>query len=66
VIVARAPLIVSFVASLFGYTIAEPAAAGQEVDATVSALNAIRPIFAAAIAIAVGEVVAWAVRRVRG
>jgi hypothetical protein len=66
VVVARAPMIVAFVASLFGYTVAEPAAAGQEVDASMSALNAVRPIFAAAIAVAVGEVVAWAARRVRG
>ena len=32
-------------------------------DAAVSALNAVRPIFAAAIAVAIGEVVAWAARR---
>jgi YjbE family integral membrane protein len=66
VLVARAPMIIAFVASLLGYSIAEPAPAGHEVDASLSALNAIRPIFAAAIAVAIGEVVAWGMRRMRG
>jgi hypothetical protein len=32
----------------------------------LSTLHAVRPIFAAAIAVAIGEVVAWAARRVKG
>jgi YjbE family integral membrane protein len=65
IVVARAPMIVAFVASLFGYSIAEPNVEGHEVDATLSVLHAVRPIFAAAIAVAIGEVVAWLVRRAR-
>jgi hypothetical protein len=64
VLVARAPLIVTFVASLFGYSFAE--AGGGEAhaaDAMAATLNAIRPIFAAAIAVAIGEVAAWGARR---
>lgn len=63
VLVSRAPLILTFIVSLFGYVMAEPGAEVHEVDAAVSALNAVRPIFAAAIAVAIGEVVAWAARR---
>jgi YjbE family integral membrane protein len=65
VLVARASMIVAFVASLLGYSVAQPGVAGEEVDATLSILHAVRPIFAAAIAVAIGEVVAWLVRRAR-
>jgi hypothetical protein len=66
VLVARAPMIVAFVAGLFGYSVGEAGAGGVEADASLSALHAVRPIFAAAIAVAIGELVAWAARRVRG
>ncbi|MSP67270.1 MAG: TerC family protein [Alphaproteobacteria bacterium] len=66
VLVTRAPLIVTSFASLFGYSIAEPAVDGVETHAALSALNAARPIFAAAIAVALGEVAAWCIWRVRG
>jgi hypothetical protein len=65
ILVARAWLIVSFVVSLFGYALAEPGVEGAEAaaDPMVAAITAIRPIFAAAIAVALGEIVAWAARR---
>jgi YjbE family integral membrane protein len=66
ILVARAPLIVTFLASLLGYSVAEQQVEGHEADVILSTLHAVRPIFAAAIAVAIGEVVAWAARRVRG
>jgi YjbE family integral membrane protein len=66
ILVARAPMIISFAVSIFGYVLAEPgpeAAADAAADPMVAAVTAIRPIFAAAIAVAIGEVVAWAARR---
>jgi YjbE family integral membrane protein len=66
VIVGRAPLIVSFGASLFGYTVGEQAVGGQEVNRALTMAYALRPLFAAAIAVALGELAAWLVRRLRG
>lgn len=65
VLVARAWLIVTFVASLFGYALAEPGPEGAEAaaDPMVAVITAVRPIFAAAIAVAMGEVAAWGARR---
>jgi YjbE family integral membrane protein len=65
ILVTRAALIISFVVSLFGYALAEPGVEGAEAsaDPMVAAITAIRPIFAAAIAVAIGEVVAWGARR---
>ena len=65
IIVTRAALIISFIVSLFGYVYAEPGVEGAEAsaDPMVALVTAVRPIFAAAIAVAIGEVVAWAARR---
>ena len=63
--VARAPLIVVTIASYFGYTLQTNPDAGAN-GTLASILQGLRPIFAAVIAIALGEVVAWVVRRMRG
>lgn len=67
IIVARAPLIVAFVLSLFGYAVGNDLVGGVEtVDTAQTVLKSVQPVFAAAIAIVVGELTAWAVRRMRG
>jgi hypothetical protein len=63
VLVSRAPLIIAFLASLLGYSLSEPPSDGHDTDVMMSVLHAVRPIFAAAIAVAVGEAVVWAARR---
>jgi YjbE family integral membrane protein len=65
IVVARAPLIVVTIASYFGYTLQTNPDAGAN-GTLASILQGLRPIFAAVIAIALGEVVAWVVRRMRG
>ena len=66
-IVARAPMIVAFVVSLFGVSVGEELlGTGGTADTMKSVLHAARPIFAAAIAIVVGELTSWIVRRLRG
>jgi hypothetical protein len=65
IVVARAPLIVTFIASLFGYSFAEAPGDAHATDAALAALHSIRPVFAAVIAVAFGELVAWAARRCR-
>lgn len=63
-LLARAPLIVTFVASAFGYAEGQPAAGSAEGMAG-SALDAVHPIFGAVIAIVIAETLAWVVRRAR-
>lgn len=65
-LVTRAPLIVSFVASIFGYNLGAEGTAEAPADAITHTMFAIRPLFAAAIAIVAGEIVGWAARRMRG
>jgi YjbE family integral membrane protein len=66
-LVARAPMIVAFVVSLFGVSMGEEMlGTGGSADTMQSVLHAVRPIFAAAIAIVVGELTSWVVRRLRG
>ena len=66
-IVARAPMIVAFMVSLFGVSAGdELIGAGAPGDTMHSILHAVRPIFVAAIAIVVGELTSWIVRRRRG
>ena len=67
-LVTQAPLIISVIGSVFGYVASEAAITGHEgdVSASASALQAVRPIFAAVIAVGLGEVVGWLARRVRG
>jgi hypothetical protein len=64
-VVTRAPLIVAAIASALGYNLTSEAS-GEDPSAMVSTMFAIRPIFAAAIAILVGEIVGWLARRMRG
>jgi YjbE family integral membrane protein len=64
-VVTRAPLIVATAASALGYNVSFETP-GQDPSAMVSTMFAIRPIFAAVIAILVGEVVGWLARRARG
>jgi YjbE family integral membrane protein len=67
VLVARAPMIVAFVLSLFGYSMGQEATgAAEPVDVSLAVLHGVRPIFAAAIAVVIGEVVSWLTRRSRG
>jgi predicted tellurium resistance membrane protein TerC len=66
-LVARAPMIVAFVVSLFGVSVGEEfLGTVQSPDAAQSIMHSIRPIFAAAIAIVVGELTSWLVHRARG
>jgi len=66
-LVARAPMIVAFVVSLFGVSVGEGLlGTGGSADAAHSVLHAVRPIFAAAIAVVVGELTSWVVHRLRG
>jgi len=65
VLLARAPLIVAFIASAFGYTEGMPAE-GDAAGMAGSALDAVRPIFGAVIAIVIAELLAWVMRRSRG
>ncbi|MPY76814.1 MAG: YjbE family putative metal transport protein [Alphaproteobacteria bacterium] len=65
-LVARAPLIVAFFVSLFGYSVGHNLlGVGESIDTARSVLHSVQPVFAAAIAIVFGEVTAWAVRRLR-
>jgi YjbE family integral membrane protein len=59
-------LVVTLVVSVVGYVVAEPGSQAAEAtsDPMVALITAIRPIFAAAIAVSVGEVVASAARRI--
>lgn len=66
VIATRAPLIVATVLSYLGYQAEGGAPAEGAEDMLASILHGLRPIFAAIIAIAVGEAVGWAARRWRG
>jgi YjbE family integral membrane protein len=64
VLVARAPMIVAFVLSLFGYSMGQEASgAAESVDVSQAVLHGVRPIFAAVIAIVLGEIVGRFVRR---
>jgi YjbE family integral membrane protein len=66
-LVARAPMIVAFVVSLFGVSVGEEfLGTVQSPDAAQSIMHSVRPIFAAAIAIVVGELTSWLVHRARG
>ncbi len=65
ILLARAPLIVAFIASAFGY--GEGMQGGADVGGmAASALDAVHPIFGAVIAIVVAELIAWMMRRARG
>jgi YjbE family integral membrane protein len=66
IIVARAPMIIAFFVSLFGYAVGHDLlGVGDTPDTAQSVLHSVQPVFAAAIAIVFGELAAWAVRRVR-
>jgi YjbE family integral membrane protein len=65
ILIARAPMIVAFIASAFGYSIAQPGADAEQA-AIFSVLSGLKPVLAAVIAIACGEAMAWVVRRMRG
>ncbi len=65
VMVTRAPLIVATVISYMGFQAEEVPGESHE-DIVAAIVLGLRPVFAAVIAVAVGEVVAWAVRRWRG
>jgi len=64
ILLSRAPMIVAFIASAFGYTQAGPNADAEGMAG--SALDAVHPIFGAVIAIAIAELLAWLMRRTRG
>jgi len=64
-LLARAPLIVAFIASAFGYSQGMPGE-GDGAGMAASALDAVRPIFGAVIAIVIAELLAWLARRARG
>ncbi len=61
----RAPLLVATGASALGYNAGFDAPGGDP-SAMVTTMLAVRPVFAAVIAVLIGELVAWAVRRSRG
>lgn len=65
-LLAQAPAIVGFFASLLGYAAATELAPEDVASATaIDLLKAIRPIFAAVVAVVLGNLVAWSVRRMR-
>ena len=64
-VVSRAPLLVATGASALGYN-AGFASPDTDPSAMVHTMLAVRPVFAAVIAVLIGEVVAWAARRMRG
>lgn len=65
-VAANAPLLIGFFASAFGYTLAtEPHSNEPMLDTAIDIMDAIRPILAAILAVAVGELVAWTVRKAR-
>ncbi len=64
ILLARAPMIVAFIGSAFGYTQGTPE--GDAAGMAGSALDAVHPIFGAVIAIAIAELLAWVMRRTRG
>lgn len=59
----RAPMVVSFVASAFGYGEGVAAANGHAGGVAGPALGAVRPIFGAVIAVVIAEALAWIARR---
>lgn len=63
-LVSRAPLIVATGASALGYNAGFDAAGDP--SAMVTTMLAVRPVFAAVIAVLIGEIVGWAARRLRG
>jgi YjbE family integral membrane protein len=65
ILVTRAPLIVASGASALGYNAGFDTSAGDP-SAMVQTMFAIRPVFAAVIAVLVGEMVGWLARRMRG
>jgi YjbE family integral membrane protein len=65
ILVTRAPLIVATIASALGYNVGVEGTA-EVPDPFGHTMFAIRPIFAAVIAILIGELVGWAARRMRG
>jgi YjbE family integral membrane protein len=70
ILITRAPMIVATIASALGYAVGEsppqPSDDAEGGSALLSVLYSLRPILAAVIAIAAGELVAAAVRRWRG
>jgi len=64
-VLTRAPLLVASAASALGYN-AGLDNSGGDPSAMVQTLFAIRPVFAAVIAVLVGEMVGWLARRMRG
>jgi YjbE family integral membrane protein len=65
ILVTRAPLIVASGASALGYNAGFDTSAGDP-SAMVQTMFAVRPVFAAVIAVLVGEMVGWLARRMRG
>jgi YjbE family integral membrane protein len=65
-LLAQAPAIVGFFASVFGYAAATELTPDDVASTTaIDLLKAVRPIFAAVVAVVLGNIVAWGVRRVR-
>ncbi|MEO8560223.1 MAG: TerC family protein [Rhodospirillales bacterium] len=63
-IVSKAPILVAFIASAFGYALSEqPPSNDATLDTATDVMHAVRPILAAVLAIALGEVVAWVARK---
>jgi YjbE family integral membrane protein len=65
ILVSRAPLLVATGASALGYNAGFEAPGGDPSN-LVTTMLAVRPVFAAVIAVLVGEVVGWAARKLRG
>jgi len=65
-IATNAPLLIGFFASAFGYTLAnEPHSNDVLLDSVIDVMQAARPVLAAVVAVAAGELVAFLVRKTR-
>lgn len=65
-VISRAPLLVATGASALGYNAGVASPGEADPGAMVTTMLAIRPVFAAVIAVLVGEIVGWAARRMKG
>jgi YjbE family integral membrane protein len=65
-IAARAASVVAFLASLFGYAVVtEVSPSDAALQPVLGMLDALLPVFAATLAVGLGEIAAWAARRLR-
>lgn len=65
ILITRAPLLVATGASALGYSAGFDTSGGDP-TAMVQTMFAVRPVFAAVIAVLVGELVGWVARKMRG